>query len=297
MLESWRTVPCTESDLGFWIKETYQTITTQLQEHLTKPFASVEFRPTEFCCTCLFLRGTTVVYEAKTSSHTDFMVLRLHILGAGNQKRHYTYVPWMRERFSEQWLMLGIPKVCMSFHHKCHNPVFPWRRWFPFPWPLRRETWRMALWSVSWIHAPKTRMVCPQHGWGLWLRVHGSMVVYPFKESPLIQKFGRNLISCQISSEKNRRTSISLLLLAIQKPGCSWQFLVLGDTWQSQRSVDEKFAGLGVGGSHLEATQWTRCVSTSTRRCYWWTHGSVVYNDSTGTREGWRKVQNTTPEK
>ena len=184
--------------------------------------------------------------------------LRLHILGAGNQKRHYTYVPWML-RFSEQWLMLGIPKFCMSFHHKCHNPVFQWRR--GFPWSLRRETWRMALWSVSWIHAPKTRMVCPQHGWGLWLSewVHGRISI---RKSPLIQKFGRNLISRQISSEKNRRTSISLLLLAIQKPGCSWQFLVLGDIWQSQRSVERQFAGLGVGGSHLEATQWTRCLST-----------------------------------
>lgn len=103
--------------------------------------------------------------------------LRLHILGAGNQKRHYTYVPWML------WLMLGIPKFCMSFHHKCHNPDFSVATLW-FPWSLRRETWQMALWSVSWIHAPKTR------SWVFtaWLRVHGSMVVYPFKKSPLIPK-------------------------------------------------------------------------------------------------------------
>ena len=121
---------------------------------------------------------------------------------------------------------------------------------------------------------------------GSW--VHGGISI---KKSPLIQKFGRNLISCLISSEKNRRTSISLLLLAIQKPGCSWQFLVLGDTWQSQRSVERQFAGLGVGGSHLEATQWTGCVSTRQKMLLMdqWNfsygyNGYNGYNDSTGTQ-------------
>ena len=46
------------------------------------------------------------------------MVLRLHILGAGNQKRHYTYVPWML------WLMLGIPSfVCLSTTMSQPSPV------------------------------------------------------------------------------------------------------------------------------------------------------------------------------
>lgn len=101
------------------------------------------------------------------------MVLRLHILGAGNQKRHYTYVPWML------WLMLGIPKFCMSFHHNVTTQPCGDVGFLDL-WGGRLGEWHCEVYHGSTLQKPGPGFL--QHGWGLWLRVRGSMVVYPFHQ-------------------------------------------------------------------------------------------------------------------
>ncbi len=182
---------------------------------------------------------------------------------------------WMVERWRTLWYddSSFIPQgfACFS-RHQCHKAL---------PWSQAGD---LANGIVKCIMDPRSKNQDGfLHGWGL-LRAMGPWYFHLYPLNCHLQSLVR-ASRCLFPRGKNPLIQSSavcrFLAAGLQYLYCCWPYwnLVAAVQWDiSSHDLTTGVEGLGVGGSHLETTQWTRCVLTETRLGsfwinIWWTHG------------------------
>ena len=160
----------------------------------------------------------------------------------------------------------------MSFHHNVTTQPCGDVGFLDL-WGGRLGEWHCEVYHGSTLQKPGPGFL--QHGWGLWLRVRGSMVVYPSK-NPLWSKSSAEIWSHVWFLLKK--------IAGLQYLYCCWPYrnLVAAGSfwfWETPGSPNEVWKD---NSQVLELAEviWKRLngpdVSRQGRRCYWWTNGISV---------------------